>query len=104
MKAYASNNYLVMSDYEDDNMAGFDEEDLGGETIEDELVIDEKTPVPSGKATPIVIEEPPKNADYKYEVVSRSEVLSMLKSKVLDLQRKFDFAEIDKGVFIDSLR
>ena len=70
--------------------------------------IDEKKPevYPSGKATPIIAEEEyieKKVVEYKTELIRRNEVTSLIQSKVLDLQRQFDFADVDKGVFWKSI-
>lgn len=51
------------------------------------------------------IDEPTaKEVEYKVEVISRSNVVSMIKGKILELQGKFDFASIDPSVFWRSLR
>ena len=102
---------------EDDEMDAFvdeEEEEVQDDQEDQELFggvdeeIEEKKPqaYPSGKATPIIAEEEyveKKAVDYKTELIRRSEVVSLIQSKVLDLQKQFDFANVDKGVFWKSL-
>lgn len=80
------------------------EEDYDMEDFMDE----EETPQMSQKSSKIeeeIIEDmPAKEVEYKVEVVSRSNVISMVKGKILELQGKFDFATIDPSVFWKALQ
>lgn len=85
-----------------------EEYDMDGFIEEEEESLGMCTPEmsKSGSKMEEIISEPMKigEADYKVEVITKSNVLSMIKGKILELQSKFEFADIDKSVFWAFLR
>lgn|SRR3990167_8905122 len=91
---------------EEENIGDYYDEE---ENEEIEIEQDEPSNSPLGsKQTPSkMIAEPEtsdSNVDYPYNIVSRSQVLSTFKGKILELAGKFEFADIDRSVFWKFLR
>ena len=70
----------------------------------DEEDTQQMSPTKSKIEAEIFEDERPKDVEYKYELISKTNVISMMKGKILELQGKFDFANIDASVFWKSLQ
>lgn len=57
-----------------------------------------------GVSDELQVSQPTQQANFKFEVITESEVVAMLKGKVVELQSKFEFSNIDRGVFWTTLR
>ena len=91
---------------EEENIGDYyEEEDEQEVEIEDEQTMDygSKSKGSPSKMVP-ESESAVADIDYPYNVVSRSQVLSAFKGKILELAGKFEFADIDKSVFWKFLR
>lgn len=89
-----------MSEEEMDMEAFVDEEETSGPNSE----LGSKTHSTQPPASSPLPVDPKENVDFKFEIIQWKEVMALLKGKVLELQGKFEFSDIEKGVFWTALR